>query len=419
MPRQEQQPMAGFAKKLGGGRIAAANAATAGKPIDLGGRKQLPAGIKNGIARLSSMYTKEQDKEDSSTCPKGEVFFRASAIALTPKEYDGAVTSIIIPLCNVPARGKKDAVSFEENWNQFRSLFEALGVPRFPEPDIDPKVDPAGAEAQGLRIEAYFMAAMRGLTDPVRMKTNPIFISYSTTGWKPTPTPDRPHPEEIVYHHWSGLADMTKFDATVDPAAAMQDNIAASQPAPNTPPPTPNQNGQHQPSAAPPTPAPTEEDLVDTVSALIESAMNDPNGTTPEGVEAARQLQQMAWGVGWTEEQTAKADDWAEVGNMILNPPVAAATAPPAAATPSTNGAPGVTVGSRWGFCKRGKDGSKLKDGAGKEFPPQEVEVTSVDNAAKTATLKNVKDGKDITDLRSKKPVQARWEWLEAQPLPY
>ena len=218
-----QTQMSSFAKKLGG-RVAQANAECAGKPIELD-RKQLPAGIKNGVAKLSTMYTKEQDK-DNGVCPKGEVFFRASAIVMVPEEYAGAITQIIIPLCDIPEKKGdgyvKQAVPFVTSWNKFRSLFEALGVAPFPEPPITPitmngiMTNQAEVLAQSMRIEAYFMAAMKTLVDPMRIKTNPVYISYSTEGFTPKKTAAKPNPTEMVMEKWHGLAE---FNGQHDPGS--------------------------------------------------------------------------------------------------------------------------------------------------------------------------------------------------------
>lgn len=411
MPVQ-QQPMSSFAKKLGG-RVAAANEEHKDKPIDTGNRR-LPAGIRDGVARLSTMYTKEY--EDDKQGMKGQTFFRASAIVMSPEQHKGEkvagmVTSIIISLCDVPEKGDRKAKPLSENWFEFQNVFKMLGIAPCPETAA---TDPTGA-----RTEAYFFAAMKQLTDPVRMKTNPVYISFSTRGWTPPPNPRNPKPDEMVFETWHGLAT---WDGKVDPGVGMQDNLA-TQPPPAPPPQT--QTATRQAAAPPPTNGQPpqyqpggEPDPEDVVAALIEIAMNDQEGATEEGFAASQQLEQMAWAAGWTPEQTAKADDWAAVGNMALNPPTQAVTAP-ATTTPSTNGRPEVTVGSRWGFCKRDKAGAKLKNKDGVEFPAQDVEVVSVDSAAKTCVVKTTKDNKEVVDVRSKKPVQVSWAWLEDQPLPY
>ena len=84
MPMQTQNSQ--FAKRLGS-RVAQANAEHRDKPVDVGIRR-LPAGIRGGVAKLQSMVTKTQERDDGKT-PKGETYFQAAAVALTPKEHNG------------------------------------------------------------------------------------------------------------------------------------------------------------------------------------------------------------------------------------------------------------------------------------------------------------------------------------------
>lgn len=422
MPQQEQ--MSSLAKKLGG-RIASANAEHAGKPVDLGNRK-LPGGIRAGIARLSSMYWKEY--EDDKQGLKGNLFFRGSAIVTFPKELngekiEGLITQVIIPLCDVPAKGLRKPSTFEQNWNTFQNLFKMLGVPACNET--------LATDPTGKKVEAYFIAAMKALTDPVRVKVNPVYISFSTRSWVP-PKPlgwkeGDPVPQEMVFESWHGLA---KFPAP-DPAAGV-----TAPPPPQTlpPPPAPaaapaasgagvagppvsyDRNDGPGPEYQPPDRTPEEE-----VPALVEAAAADPNGETEEGVEAARQLEGMAWARGWTKEQTVHADNWSQVGYMALNDPPpppeeqpqeAPSAQPHAEANGQTD--PGLPqVGSRWNFCRRTKDGAKLTNKQGVEFPAQEVEVTAVFPDSQTCTVKTVKDGKEVVDVRNKRPVAVRFDWLE------
>ena len=55
------------------------------------------------------------------------------------------------------------------------------------------------------------------------------------------------------------------------------------------------------------------------VTELVEIAMRDPHGATPEGAEAAARLEELAWAAGATKEQTAAAKDWLAVAEMALN----------------------------------------------------------------------------------------------------
>ncbi len=156
--------------------------------------------------------------------------------------------------------------------------------------------------------------------------------------------------------------------------------------------------------------------------------MNDPEGATTEGANASARLEEIAWTVGWSKEQTAGAEDWAAVGDMCLNPPTPPTPAAPPAqvAVPApiqpgtpvifqTSGAPPTAImpGGKYKFAKRTRDGLKLRNNKGEEFPPQEIEVTTVNVTNKTCTVKTVKDNKPVVDIRSKQPVDVKFEWLE------
>lgn len=398
MPVQTQ--MSSFASKMGG-RVAQANAEHKDKPVDVG-MQQLPPGIKNGTAKLSTMYTKEYADDKNGPGTKGQTFFRASAVVMIPESVGGQkcagmVTSVVIPLCDMPAKGQRKAKSFSENWYEFQNLFKLLG--------IMPPSETAQTDPTGQRTEAYYFAAMKALTDPQRQ---PTYVNFSTRGWTPPASQAQPNPSEMVFEEWHGLAE---YAVKHDPAAGVTErptDPVVTQPEPYAPAPTPQFN-EFAPSAPP-----RQLDLSDEVAALVEAAMNDPEGATEDGQVATTRLEDMAFAAGWTKEQTAGAADWAAVGDMVLNPPnkvpppteTAQATVP----APSPNG---VTVGSKWKFAKRTKDGAKLKNNKGEEFPAQEVEVVTVDTAVRTCTVKSAKDGKDVVDIRSKQPVAVKFDWLE------
>jgi hypothetical protein len=172
------------------------------EPVDTGYRPVGP-GIRNGIAKLITMYTKQYEDDTNGPGTKGRTFFRASAIVVLPERHErekiaGQITSVVIPLCDMPAKGQRKAVSFSENWHKLKKLFKLLGVAPCPE---TPTTDPTGQ-----RAEAYFFAAMKTLTDPVRVDTNPVYISFSTRGWTPPATKAQPNPQEMVFETWHGLA---------------------------------------------------------------------------------------------------------------------------------------------------------------------------------------------------------------------
>jgi len=401
-----QQQMSSFAERLGG-RVSQANQETANKPINTGSR-QLPPGIKMGLAKISALYTKKQT-EDKKKIPLGETFFRVSATVLGRivngqldethggNKISGLVTQGIIPLCDTPEGYRRflgigKNKTFVENWDDFRSVFGMLGVA--------PCQETLATDPTGARTEAYFMAAMKTLNESAK-SGNPLYILFETRAYTPPRSPTNPNPQEMVFETWTGRA---QWNGQVDPTAA----VTTTQPEPMTVPP-----GQSQLPQIPSSPQ-EPEDRAELIAALVEIAMSDPQGATENGASASTQLEELAWAVGWTQKQTAAAIDWAAVGDLALNPPPANSTPE---ATPTT--APVVTpvgvpvVGMKYKFAKRTTTGEKLKDSNGKEFPPQSVTVIAVDAAARTCILRSDRDGKEVVDIRTKKPTQVKFEWLE------
>lgn len=435
-----QQTNSSFSKRLGA-RVAAANAEHKDKPIDTGMRR-LPGGIKSGIAKLQFMYTKESEKDDGKV-PKGETFLRASASVLGQvvngvlvkdhlgENIEGLTTQRVIPLCDVPANPKYEnskAVTFSENWYEFQNLFKLLSNGSIVCQET-PQTDPTGQ-----KTEAFYFSAMNALTNP----KHPIYLEFSTREWK---APKRANEsqedynkrEAMVFETWHGLAQLPG-NGQHDPAAGVTtSNTQQTQTNtthPMDPPPAPfvnmgpsgqathpqTQTSPARVAAPPPVDGPPPQHQSDgdsdydeeaEVEGLVEVAMFDPNSETPDGKAATTALEEMAWKRGWTKEQTRDAEDWAAVGNMALTDPPAPET-PPAA-----HASNGYTVGSRWMYVKRMKDGKKYADKNGKEFAAQECEITTVNEADKTCTLKTVSTGLDLVDLRSKKPVAVKFEWLE------
>jgi hypothetical protein len=304
------------------------------------------------------------------------------------------ITQTIIPLCDKPAKGQSKAVPFSANWYEFQNLFKLLSNGAIICHETQ-QTDPTGQ-----KVEAYYFAAMQALTDPRRP---PVYISFTTRGWTPPATPAQPKPTEIVLETWHGLAEL---NSEFDPATGVDETQDGRL---DVPPPTaPPDSTRSAPSTE--IAAPHHEmsmSLEDEVMMLVEAAIFDPEGATKDGAVASSRLEELAWAAGATKQQTAAAKDWSEVAEMALG---IFPTEPPTL----TNGSD-PTVGSHWNFCKRTKDGAKLRNGKNEEFPPQEVEVTSVDASAKTCTVKTVRDGKDVVDIRSKQPVSVKFEWLEAK----
>jgi hypothetical protein len=476
MPMQ-QQP-ASLPACLSGGRLSALNDQYRDAPVDTGQRR-LPGGISNGVAKVTSAYTRVQDKE-KGVCPKGETFLRIAATVISPESVGGVkvagvcTTQKIVALCATPARvidGRTvDEVTIAQQWDAFQNLFKMLGI-------MSP---PKGTPDQA--VWAYYQSACAALVDP----QHPVFISFTTESWKPPQragesAADYARREPIVMERWHGLALPELVEqiraghhpgagvvdtraippGTVPAGGAPTTNRAAGNGARphvgNTAPPAPARapfseppNGVVDPASVPSTilPAPqpralagephysdgeegyssdeeeqSPEDLADEVAALVEIAMSDPHGDTEDAQEAHARLEELAWEQGWTHEQTGNADDWEQVGRMALcapsdeggnNPAVGLAEDEDAEEEEDNDAvAPTVTVGSRWLYARRKKDGVRMQNSKGDLFPLVEVEVLTSDAAARTCTIRAVADGKVFADLRTKQPTVISWDWLD------
>lgn len=258
------------------------------------------------------------------------------------------------------------------------------------------------------------MAAMKTLTDPVRTKTNPVYISFTTRGWIPKLTPAEiqsgAKAEERVQEEWHGLADpeaVAALNGRMAPAAQVRVNAAAMQPDNHQPPPVPT---THEPVTVQPSPdglpSPGSSEEIDSLVAL---ATDDPKGETEDGKQAIMRLNEYAGVQGWTEEEIGAADSWEEVGNMAREAP---ADQSEGNGLDEANASP-IEIGSKWMFKRRSKEGTPLVNSKKEEFPPIEVEVLDISVDAQTCHVSSTKDGKVITDVRTKKPFVVKLEWLE------
>ncbi len=395
MPVQVQQ--SSLAAKFKGG-LAAAAAEHKDKPIDTGFQR-LPGGVKNGIAKLQVLGWFTQEKEKGGKVPKGELYCRVSAVALSPVSHNGQKvaglqTSLFFPLCATAATQYKQAQTFSQNFGEFVNLIKYLSNNTMICQEND-KTDPTG-----IKTEAYYKGCMKILTDPQRP---PIYVKFTTSDFKPDKKANETQEqydkrEPMVIEKWHGLAE---WNGQANPSAGV--NLVNTQPDPTDTPPIgadglPNNvpgNGITNSQIH----SMDTDDAIESIEQLVAVAMNDKGGATEEGAAAITRLQELAWENGWTEEQTDNADDWEQVGNMALGSPSKAQTFT-------------VTIGQKFKFAKRDKDGVKLKNGKGEEFPSKEVEVVTLDPANQTCTVKTCSDGKDVVDIK-KKPIHVKFEWLE------
>ena len=411
-----QMQQSSLAAKMGG-RLAAVNGECTGQPLDLG-RQRLPKNIKEGVAKVQQLTWKVQEKDDGKI-PKGELYFSGAAVCKYPVVHDGIKvegrqTFFQIPLCDVPAKGLRKGSTFKENFNKFRSLMESFGVA--------PCMENGQSDPTGAKTEAYWQAAMKALTNPQRVP--PVYVVFETRGWKAPKAAnesdeDFRNRDEMIIEDWLGGASpdqVAKIGTHGGPGAGV--TLATDAPVFSEfsePPTTQVSSNGHPPSKTPPVATDAADNneygsLEDEVAALVEVAMGDIDPPTEEMESARARLEDLAWAAGWTSDDTNDppkpfTNDWVGIGDMALNPPTKAAE-------PLQVGAP-VKVGEKWNFTKRTKDGAKLKNNKGEELAAQEVEVTAVDEAARTCTVKGTKDGKEVMDVRTRKPVEVKFEWLE------
>lgn len=399
MPVQVQTST--LAQKLGQ-RIVQAHNTHKDKPVDKG-QVRLPAGIRGGKARLNAMYISQYKDGEF----KGQDFFRASGIVVHPTTHNGqtiagSITSVMVPLCDQPAKGKRKAKSFLDNWADFQNYFQLLGVNP---PDVDGVPEAQRPQA----IMNYYDAAMKMLcgnpnsAKPEEKLGKRPHFEFSTRGWTPPAVPGQPPPTEMVFEEWHGL---TEFNGVADPGAGVTEHqpgnngdTTALQPEPFTEPPM---GVQETPTVEEPaTESGEEPSQEDIIMALVEVANGDPDNATEEGAGAKQQLEEYAIAAGATKEQVTNAVNWEEVAAMALgNLPEADAGGDP-------------KVGDARKFKKRDSKGNPLANVKDKKpFPAIDIEIVSVDAKNKTVTAKD-KAGKVVTAIGGKTPLAIKWEWLE------
>lgn len=388
-----QQADSNFFQRYGQ-RIAQAHAQHKDKPVDTG-IMRLPPGIDGGIAKLQVLEVRTQDKETGKV-PKGEKYLFAQAIVLSPQEVKGRRVAGLhtfqyIPLCDIPAKGLRKAVSFNDNWNAYQNMFKLLSNNTIVCQET-PQTDPTGQKTW-----AFYIAAAASLTDPKR-PGGPVHIEFSTRGWTPPATQLQPNPEELVFETWHGLASAAALaplngQLTHNPSTGV--NVIESPPV---------MGADDLPLVGQQSENPNDPgDLEVEIAQLVAIANNDPEGETEEGQAAMMRLQEMAMEGGWSEDQIREAT-WDQVGDMAKWGP---------SEDDHINEQSPVTVGSKWHFAKRDKNGAKLKNKEGHELPPVEVEVVSVDEENSTCTVKGVKDGRTLINIGTKKPIVVKFQWLE------
>lgn len=348
----EQQEVSLIAMGLGAA-IAEAFEAAKDAPVEFG-QQRLPGGIENGVAQLTTMSWSTYKTGDN----KGKPFFRAAGVVVegvtdkgTDKErsWAGQQTSIMIPLHATPNRQTKTTLA--HHYADFLNVFKQFQV------SMPDGMRPGESrEAMGARVDAYFKAAAKIMTDP----SKPLYFAFRTWQGKKQTTGPYAGKEPIVNEEWQGLIqyspapeptangairDHTLAPAGANPTAPIPTTLTAprfeeppmtsrqttvgggtftappAQAAP-APFPTPAATPAAAPPVAPPPPpiqaAPAPEPSGPTDwSELGLFADDDPNGATAEGKAAVFAIQDAAMKAGLTAEQIGGAASWSAVAEWL------------------------------------------------------------------------------------------------------
>lgn len=342
-----------LAKKLGT-KLATAHGAVAAneRKADNGG--DMPAGVTNGIAKLTSM--KFGEYKDGPN--KGQPFFMASGIAVEIPQPElqygiGLRTQVgPIPLCDTK-RKDGTVVAMADHWNEVLDVFRGFGVDTN---EIDVSTD----------------GAVESLCET--LQSAGLYFRFRT--WASKVTEQYPNPR--TNHVW-GLAceyrpaeDAGGVQDETSPAPATKPAPAAAKPAPKAAV-APAKGPASKPKPAPaPKPEPAADEYTD--QGDIDSLLAAANDDSDESAQAAAQqaLKDQAMALGHDEATCDACPSWEDLVALIKGEAASA-----------------FTVGENYFYAppdpKTKKPGKKVQ-----------CEVTAVDEEKGTVDLKNVANPKVV-----------------------
>lgn len=378
----ESSGKSGLLERLGAKAIAAHEKAKNNEVVI---RAELPSGIKKGLCRLKTAKWDEYKDGDN----KGEPYVLLRAVAITPEVHphttkgaDGKLQTVnikvagqgvmlMIPLCDVPAKGKRKFKSFDENYAELlNELGKFLNVKNM-------------AETQPGDVEAILQ----------HLEKEQPYSWYSTRGWTPDPTVEQPNPTEMIFISFDGQCDPPIEGPPVEQALSgmtgSSDHHLATGPA---------ESADTFPTSGEQTSTQVEEVTVD-MTVII--ALADDNTGSDESKQAAKYIQDMCIAAGFTKEQVEKAGDlWADAAKL-LEPALVQAPPPPPVVIPPV--VPPAAV-QPWKPSKGRvahykvinlRTGKPLADPTGKELKPKECTMEAVYTNG-TCDLKQLDDPKII-----------------------
>lgn len=369
----------------------------------------LPGGIENGVAQLSSVKIGEFENGDN----KGKPFFMAAGVVFVPDTIDGIPIKGLQtrigpePLCDTPKNQSRKTLDDHVKW-----VYDELHKLGVDTNDFDPN-----------DLEESLNAALEALVD------RQPFFRFTT--WKPPVATEGKYKgqDTRVVHKWHGEIDYTPEEGLTpvdDDSAAAETNghveeapkakAAPTRTTAKAPPAkAPAKPAGKVPSKKQPEPEP-EEESPEEGSGFDEFSDLDSLATAADdGDEDAKQkLQQMANDVGIATSKVLKADSWAQVVEMIQEAGGSASEeeAPEEEAQEEEEAEEyPVSVGEVYKYhplVKDAKSGKMVRSAKGVQ-----VEVLTRNTDAKTVTLKNLTNDKTIMGADGKKPLAVKWDDLK------
>lgn len=353
------------------------------------GQMDLPAGIEGGIAKLVDCRFGEY-KEGPN---KGQPFFLASGIVVVPEEHKGLRTSIgPEPLCDTPnASGKRK--EFSDHWGWVENELCKLGAERS---DLGPDSVEAIAAALKEQKPHFRFRTWKGTKDDIVEKGGKWFVMrdgkqqagpYSSEGVLKAANPFAGR-EPRVQHDWKGVRGLENYQVEIATDAVEDDTEEPEEASPAKPGKTTRPAPEPEPEVADEEPETTEVEVEpeEDLDALAKKAAKD--------ADAADRLKELAKAAGIEDSWVEEAESWAAVVERIRNP----GTAEAEKEEEPEQEEGGITVG--YVYFYKPIDPKTLKPFVDpktkKERKAIEVEVQAVNDKKKTATCKNVDDGKTI-----------------------
>lgn len=333
------------------------------------GPVRLPGGIRNGIAKLVDCKF-DVFKTGPNT---GQYFFRAAGVVVEPDDVTtasgskvpvrGLQTSILIPCCATKNRSGK-VTTQEDNVSEILNEMRKLGGDDYTK----------GAKGSSLESLAAGLAA-----------ASPYF-RFSTS--QSAPTPEFPDPR--VWENWHGSKGLEDYEPPTgdgveeETAGAAPASEETEEEAPADGPFNEFDDGSGDEKEGE---EEGEDDGADDLDALASAADDD------QDKGAMTKLKALAKKAGVSDQEIDDADSWASLAEMVRS--AQEAPAPKAKKKAEEKSPPAPKLKEVWLYLPPGKNPATkapYKD-------PIEGQVTKVNAAKKTVTLKDLDNGKEYADV--------------------